>query len=120
MLFVPQGGDFLVGLADVGAVDNFTSEGASIVEGVDNAPVHTHTDAQVALGIDGRAEDGDAGANRAPFPEQADQCFHFTFLHVLDNTGREGCVLGNELHEAFRVCGVPQVDLGAVFRKRLY
>src|SRR5262245_53964990 len=37
-----------------------------------NALVHTYVHAQVALGVDGGAKDGDTGMDRASFLEQAD------------------------------------------------
>jgi hypothetical protein len=85
VLFVPELRHFLGAQADVGTIVHLTSEGAGNVERRENALVDAH--AQVALGIDGRAEDGDAGMDGAPFLEQTGESLHFDFLHVLHHAG---------------------------------
>jgi hypothetical protein len=87
VLFVPEFRHFLGAQADVGAVVHLTGEGAGDVERRENALVHAHAYAQVALGIDRGSEDGDASVNGAPFLEQTGQGLHFAFLHILHHAG---------------------------------
>jgi hypothetical protein len=87
VLFVPELCDFLGAQADVGTIVHLTGEGAGDVERRENALVHAHAYAQVALGVDGGSEDGDASMDGAPFLEQTRQGLHFAFLHVLHHAG---------------------------------
>ena len=55
--FVPEGGNFLSGLADVLAVPDVAGEGAGGIQRRKDALVHPHADAELAFQVDAGAED---------------------------------------------------------------
>ena len=114
MLFIPQVGDLLAGLADVGAVGDLARKGVLCIERREDALVHAHAYADIAIQVDGGSEDRGAGVDGASLFQQADQCFHFAFLDVLDHAARERGALGDQFQETLGIRRGSQFDFGTV------